>query len=210
PVPPAEPLADRAVAFLGPEPVTGALVGRRVGEAGRVGVTTERMADENDVVALGRELAVRLVGDADRVEISSAVEPHPAREVEIPRGHGADGATRGRLDWRHASDANRGAGFIVHQTDRQDSTTREAREMTTTESPVADNGVNVQALLDARDVLKGAPEAAQFTRQASSKWQHGVHSTTRLQNYFGLGEEQSHKTETVLDADHPEVFAATD
>ena len=77
--------------------------------------------------------------------------------------------------------------------------------MTTT-----DNGVNVQALLDARDVLKGAPEAAQFTWRASSKWQHGVHSTTTIQNYFGLGEEQSHKTETVLDADHPAVFAATD
>ncbi len=82
--------------------------------------------------------------------------------------------------------------------------------MTTTENPVADNGVNVQALLDARDVLKGAPEAAQFTWRATSKWQHGVHSTTTIQNYFGLGEEQQHKTETVLDADHPEVFAATD
>ena len=74
----------------------------------------------------------------------------------------------------------------------------------------ADNGVNVQALLDAREVLAGAPEAAQFTWRASSKWQHGVHSTTTIQNYFGLGEEQSHKTETVLDADHPEVFAAED
>src|SRR5215469_13316068 len=36
---------------------------------------------------------------------------------------------------------------------------RGSREMTT----VADNGVNVQALLEAREVLKGAPEAAQFT-----------------------------------------------
>jgi uncharacterized OsmC-like protein len=72
------------------------------------------------------------------------------------------------------------------------------------------NGVNVQALLDAREVLKGAPEAAQFTWRASSKWQEGVHSTTTIQNYFGLGQEQSHKHETVLDADHPEVFAAED
>ena len=39
--------------------------------------------------------------------------------------------------------------------------------MTTTESPVADNGVNVQALLDAREVLKGAPQAAQFTWRAT-------------------------------------------
>ena len=72
------------------------------------------------------------------------------------------------------------------------------------------NGVNVQALLDARDVLKGAPEAAQFTWKAQSKWQNGVHSETRIQNFFGLGAEQSHKTEAVFDADHPEVFAAGD
>jgi uncharacterized OsmC-like protein len=73
-----------------------------------------------------------------------------------------------------------------------------------------DNGVNVQALLEAREVLAGAPEAAQFTWRASSKWREGVYSTTTIQKYFGLGEEQSHKTETVFDADHPEVFAAQD
>src|SRR3954470_13342335 len=73
-----------------------------------------------------------------------------------------------------------------------------------------DNGVNVQALLDAREVLADAPAAAQFTWRASSKWENGVHTTTRIQNFFGLGEEQSHKTETVFDADHPAVFAAED
>ena len=73
-----------------------------------------------------------------------------------------------------------------------------------------DNGVNVQALLEARDVLTGAPEAAQFTWRASSKWEHGVHSTTSIQNFFGLGAEQSHRTEAVFDADHPDIFAATD
>ena len=78
--------------------------------------------------------------------------------------------------------------------------------MTTT----TDNGVNVQALLDAREVLKGAPEAAQFTWKATSKWEGGVHTSTRIQNFFGLGEEQNHKDETVLQADHPEVFAAPD
>ncbi len=73
-----------------------------------------------------------------------------------------------------------------------------------------DNGVNVQALLEAREALTGAPDAAQFTWRASSKWENGVHSTTSIQNFFGLGEEQSHKTEAVFDADHPEVFAASD
>jgi uncharacterized OsmC-like protein len=74
----------------------------------------------------------------------------------------------------------------------------------------ATNGVNVQALLDAREVLKGAPEAAQFTWRASAKWQNGVHSKVKVQGFFGLGEEQAHKRESEFDADHPEVFAAED
>ena len=72
------------------------------------------------------------------------------------------------------------------------------------------NGVNVQALLDAREVLKGAPEAAQFTWRASAKWQNGVHSTIKVQSFFGLGEERTHKEESEFEADHPEVFAAED
>ncbi|GAA2056620.1 OsmC family protein [Catenulispora yoronensis] len=72
------------------------------------------------------------------------------------------------------------------------------------------NGVNVQALLDAREVLKDAPEAAQFTWRATSTWRDGVHSTTTVRDFFGLGEERSHKNESVFEADHPEVFAAED
>ncbi|HLU74483.1 MAG TPA: OsmC family protein [Nonomuraea sp.] len=72
------------------------------------------------------------------------------------------------------------------------------------------NGVNVQALLDAREVLKSKPEAGQFVWRATTRWKDGTHSTTTIKEYYGLGEEQSHKTETVLDADHPETFAAQD
>jgi uncharacterized OsmC-like protein len=74
----------------------------------------------------------------------------------------------------------------------------------------ANNGVNVQALLDAREALKGAPEAAQFTWRASCKWQNGTHSQATVQNFFGLGQEQTHKTETTFEADHPEIFASED
>ncbi len=41
--------------------------------------------------------------------------------------------------------------------------------MTTTEIPV-DNGVNVEALLGARQALTDAPEAAQFQWRASCEW----------------------------------------
>jgi uncharacterized OsmC-like protein len=74
----------------------------------------------------------------------------------------------------------------------------------------ATNGVNVQALLDAREVLKGAPEAAQFTWRASATWQNGVHSQIKVSSFFGLGEEHAHKEESTFEADHPDVFAATD
>jgi uncharacterized OsmC-like protein len=77
-------------------------------------------------------------------------------------------------------------------------------------SATIDNGVNVQALLDARVALADAPEAAQFTWKASSTWKEGTFSQTTIQNFFGLGEEQSHRTESVFDADHPDVFAAQD
>jgi uncharacterized OsmC-like protein len=72
------------------------------------------------------------------------------------------------------------------------------------------NGVNVQALLDAREALKGAPEAAKFTWRATCKWQNGTHSTSNVQGFFGLGQEQTHKTETSFEADHPEIFASED
>jgi uncharacterized OsmC-like protein len=72
------------------------------------------------------------------------------------------------------------------------------------------NGVNVEALLAAREALKGAPQAAKFTWRASCKWQNGTHSRTSIKEFHGLGEKQTHKTEFSFDADHPEIFAAED
>jgi uncharacterized OsmC-like protein len=72
------------------------------------------------------------------------------------------------------------------------------------------NGVNVEALLEARKALTDAPEAAKFTWRASCKWQNGTHSTSTVQGFHGLGEEQQHKTEFSFDIDHPEVFASED
>jgi len=72
------------------------------------------------------------------------------------------------------------------------------------------NGVNVEALLAAREVLRGAPEAAKFTWRASCKWQNGTHSQTKIKEFHGLGEEQKHKTEFSFEADHPEIFASED
>ena len=81
--------------------------------------------------------------------------------------------------------------------------------MSTTEKSV-NNGVNVQALLDAREALTAAPEAAKFTWRATCNWVNGTHSRSTIKGFFGLGEEQNHKTEFTFEADHPEVFASED
>jgi uncharacterized OsmC-like protein len=75
---------------------------------------------------------------------------------------------------------------------------------------MANNGVNVGALLDAREALAQAPEAAQFRWRTTCTWMNGTHSHSTVQSFFGLGGEQSHKARFSFDADHPELFAAED
>jgi uncharacterized OsmC-like protein len=81
--------------------------------------------------------------------------------------------------------------------------------MTMTDRPV-DNGVNVQALLDARNALTEAPEAAEFTWRASCTWRNGTHSHSTVDGFSGLGGEQQHRTTYEFDVDHPEIFASED
>ena len=81
--------------------------------------------------------------------------------------------------------------------------------MTTTETPV-NNGVNVEALLGAREALTETPEGAKFQWRTSCEWQNGTHSSSVVEGFFGLGEEQRHRTRFAFDADHPELFASED
>ena len=82
--------------------------------------------------------------------------------------------------------------------------------MSDTSEKSVDNGVNVEALLGAREALGEAPEAAKFTWRASCEWVNGTHSRSRVESFFGLGEEQEHKSSFSFEADHPEVFASED
>jgi uncharacterized OsmC-like protein len=81
--------------------------------------------------------------------------------------------------------------------------------MTVTETPLP-NGVNVEALLGARELMTGSPELAKFQWRARSEWVGGVHTRTTVEDFSGAGGEQSHKKAYTYDADHPEVFAAPD
>jgi uncharacterized OsmC-like protein len=73
-----------------------------------------------------------------------------------------------------------------------------------------DNGVNVEAILGAREALSAEPAGAQFKWRASCKWIKGTHSRSTVEGFYGLGVEHKHKTPFTFDADHPECFASED
>jgi len=81
--------------------------------------------------------------------------------------------------------------------------------VTQTTKPV-DNGVNVEALLEARKALTDAPEGAKFKWKANCEWIRGTHSKSSVETFFGLGDNQKHHTTFSWDTDHPEIFASED
>ena len=80
----------------------------------------------------------------------------------------------------------------------------------TTIDTQADNGVNVEALLGAREALTEAPAAAAFSFRADCEWVDGTHSRTSVREFFGLGADQSHRERHTVETDHPEIFASAD
>jgi len=78
------------------------------------------------------------------------------------------------------------------------------------ETTTVDNGVNVAALLEAKEALTNAPEAAEFKWRASCEWLNGTHSKSSVEGYYGLGEEHMHRSKFAFESDHPLVFAAED
>lgn len=82
--------------------------------------------------------------------------------------------------------------------------------MTDTQTPAVDNGVDVAALIGARQALTDAPDAAKFQWRARCDWVRGTHSRTTMMAFSGLGQEHMHRTAFAIDADHPEIFASED
>lgn len=79
-----------------------------------------------------------------------------------------------------------------------------------TQEIAVNNGVDVQALLGAREALTEAPAAAAFIWRASARWENGTHTRSTIEKFFGLGEEQGHREAFQYSTDHPEIFASED
>jgi len=81
---------------------------------------------------------------------------------------------------------------------------------TTIDSGTVDNGVNVEHLLGARQLVTDTPELGRFTWRATTTWVRGTHSRSEVEGFYGLSDEQTHTTKFTFDADHPPQFAAQD
>jgi uncharacterized OsmC-like protein len=81
---------------------------------------------------------------------------------------------------------------------------------TNQQAGAVDNGVDVEFLRSAREMLTAEPAGAAFRWRVRNTWVNGTHSRSTATDFFGLGDEQQHRTTFAFDTDHPEVFASED
>ncbi|MCC5951444.1 MAG: OsmC family protein [Acidimicrobiia bacterium] len=79
-----------------------------------------------------------------------------------------------------------------------------------TQPGTADNGIDIDFLRSARDMLTAQPEAAAFEWRVRNTWVNGTHSTSVCRDFHGLAAEQEHRSTFIFDTDHPEIFASAD
>jgi uncharacterized OsmC-like protein len=80
---------------------------------------------------------------------------------------------------------------------------------TQTESMV--NGVNRAQLFDTVNAIQETPGLARFRFRAQNQWLSGGHNRTRIQGFYGAGQEDPSRAQPfVLDADEPPVLLGED
>ena len=72
------------------------------------------------------------------------------------------------------------------------------------------NGVSLTALSDTIEAVKGQPSLAKFRLRATNKWVNCGHNRSRLEGFYGAGEEHAHKKVFEIDADEPEPLLGHD
>ncbi len=80
----------------------------------------------------------------------------------------------------------------------------------TTQTQQQINGVDVDQLIETVDAIKDDPSLANFRFRATAEWVEGAHSRTRIQGFYGAGQEDESRTEPfVIEGDEPPVLLGT-
>jgi len=79
-----------------------------------------------------------------------------------------------------------------------------------TNHQTADNGINLEDLLEAQNTLTTGAETRKFTWYTQSEWINGMHIHSTMKRFIGLGKVQRHKIPYSIHSDYPECFACGD
>ena len=72
------------------------------------------------------------------------------------------------------------------------------------------NGLKVEDLEGSIESLKANPALAKFKFRLKNRWIDGGHNRSTVGKFFGLSQENSHKSKFELDADEPVILAGDD
>jgi uncharacterized OsmC-like protein len=72
------------------------------------------------------------------------------------------------------------------------------------------NGVDTAKLLATIEAIKGEPSLANFQFRLSNKWAGGGETRSRVDDFYGVGQELRHKQPFFLASDEPEVLLSGD
>ena len=70
------------------------------------------------------------------------------------------------------------------------------------------NGLEVAQLFETISAIKQAPNLAAFKFRLANKWLDGAHNRSLITNFYGVGQENKHHPEFVLDTDEPPLLQA--
>ncbi|MGH2500409.1 MAG: OsmC family protein [Candidatus Limnocylindria bacterium] len=77
-------------------------------------------------------------------------------------------------------------------------------------APATTNGVNVKQLADTIELIKQTPSLARFTFRAETTWEEGGKSRTKIEGYYGAGQESRHARTLEIAGDEPPVLLGAD
>lgn len=72
------------------------------------------------------------------------------------------------------------------------------------------NGVDTEKLFGTIEAIKGNPSLANFQFRLSNQWVGGGETRSRVDDFYGVGQEMAHKQPFVLTSDEPEVLLSGD
>ncbi len=72
------------------------------------------------------------------------------------------------------------------------------------------NGVNVGQLVETIGAIQANPELARFQFRSSTSWEGGARSRTRVQGFYGAGQEHTRERALELVGDEPLVLLGAD